>query len=93
MAAGVHLPESPSLRSDKGLDVLSSAPARFVFRAPYISGHLHALASRPGEKCGLSTLTELLGPSLRKESSHEADTDEREEAKEPENHREVRRDE
>ncbi len=53
--AGAHLPESTALRSDKGLDVLSSAPAPapFVSRAPCISGHLRALASRPGEKCGL----------------------------------------
>ncbi len=53
-AAGVHLPESTALRSDKGLDVLSSTPARFVSLAPCISGHLHALASRSGEKCGLA---------------------------------------
>ncbi len=52
-AAGAHLPESTALRSDKGLDVLNSTPARFVFRAPSISGHLRALASRPGKKCGL----------------------------------------
>ena len=43
-------------RSDKGLDVLYSTPARFVSRAPCISGHLRALASRSGEKCGLVKL-------------------------------------
>ncbi len=53
-AAGVHLPESTALRSDKGLDVLDSTPARFVLRAPCISGYLRALASRSGEKCGLA---------------------------------------
>ena len=52
-AAGVHLPESTALHSDKGLDVLSSTPARLVSLAPCISGHLHALVSRSGEKCGL----------------------------------------
>ncbi|MEE9144340.1 MAG: hypothetical protein V3U06_06170, partial [Candidatus Binatia bacterium] len=64
-AVGVHLPhfakamwgrpESTALGSDKGLDVLYSTPARFVSLAPCISGHLRALASRPGEKCGLGT--------------------------------------
>jgi hypothetical protein len=53
-AANTHLPESTALRSEKVLDVLSSMPARFVPRAPCISGHLRTLASRPGEKCGLS---------------------------------------
>ena len=48
-------PESTALRSDKGLDVLYSTPARFVSLAPCISGHLRALASRPGEKCELKT--------------------------------------
>ena len=62
-AAGAHLPhfakamwgrpESTALHSDKGLDVLSSTSACFVSRAPCISGHLHALASRSGEKSGL----------------------------------------
>ena len=52
-AAGAYLPESTALRSDKGLDVLTSTPARFVSRASCISGHQRALASRPGEKCGL----------------------------------------
>ncbi len=52
-AAGAHLPESTALGSDKGLDVLYSTPARFVSRAPCISGHLRALASRSGEKSRL----------------------------------------
>jgi hypothetical protein len=42
-----------ALRSEKVLDLLSSTPARFVPRAPCISRHLRALASRPGEKRGL----------------------------------------
>ncbi len=58
-AAGVHLPESTALRSDKGLDVLYSTPVRFVSRVPCISGHLHALASRSGEKCGLAEGNEV----------------------------------
>jgi hypothetical protein len=55
-AATAHLPESTALRSEKVLDVLSSTPARFVPRAPCISGHLRTLASRPGEKCGLEAI-------------------------------------
>jgi len=51
-AAGAHLSESTALRSDEGLDVLYSTPARFVSLAPCISGHLHALATRPGENAG-----------------------------------------
>ncbi len=47
-------PESAALGSDKGLDDLYRSPARFVFRAPCISGHLHALASRSSEKSGLA---------------------------------------
>ncbi len=58
-AACAHLPESTALRSDKGLDVLYSTPARFVSRAHCISGHLRALASRSGEKCGLAPDTSL----------------------------------
>ncbi len=54
MAAGAHLPESTALHSDQGLDVLYSTPARFVSRAPSISGYLRSLASRPGEKSGLA---------------------------------------
>jgi len=46
-------PGSTALRLDKGLDVLSSTPARFVSRAPCISGHLRSLASRSGDNCGL----------------------------------------
>ncbi len=74
MAAGVHLPhfakamwgrpESTALHSDKGLDVLYSTPARFVSHAHCISGHLHALASRPGEKSGL-ILNLLLAVRIR----------------------------
>ncbi len=45
-------PESTALGSDKGLGVLSSTPAHFPSRAPSISVHLLALASRPGENCG-----------------------------------------
>ncbi|MEE9145462.1 MAG: hypothetical protein V3U06_11915, partial [Candidatus Binatia bacterium] len=52
-AAGAHLPESTALGSDKGLDLLSSTPARFALCAPCISGHLRSLTSRSGEKCGL----------------------------------------
>jgi len=52
-AAGAHLPEFTALRSDKGLDFLSSTPARFVSIAPCIFSHLRSLASRYGEKCGL----------------------------------------
>ena len=33
-AAGARLTESTALRSDKGLDVLYSTSARFVFHAP-----------------------------------------------------------
>jgi len=55
MAAGAHLPESTALGSDKGLDILYSTPARFVSLAPCISGYLHALAPRSGEKSGLRT--------------------------------------
>ncbi|MFQ5682651.1 MAG: hypothetical protein ACE5HC_05190, partial [Candidatus Binatia bacterium] len=51
----MHLPASTALRSGKGLDVRYSTPARFVFRAPDIYGHLRALASRPGKKCGLGS--------------------------------------
>ena len=58
-AACAHLPESTAFRSDKGLDVLYSTPARFVSRAPCISGHLRALASRSDEKCGLAPDTSL----------------------------------
>jgi len=47
------------LRSDKGLDVLSSTPARFVSRAPCISGQLHVLVSRSSEKSGLVFTTSL----------------------------------
>jgi len=54
-AAGVHLPESTALHSDKELDALHSTPVRIVSRAPCISGHLHALASRSGEKSGLTS--------------------------------------
>ena len=57
----MHLPESTALHSDKGLDVLYSTAARFVSRAPSISGHLRAIASRSGEKCGL---IELEGAAL-----------------------------
>ncbi len=63
-AAGAHLPhfakamwgrpEFSALGSDKGLDVLYSTPAHFVFRASCISGRLRALATRSGEKCGLA---------------------------------------
>ncbi len=49
-------PESTAFRSDKGLDVLSSTPARSVSLSPSIFGHLRALASRSGEKCGLVQL-------------------------------------
>ncbi len=59
-AVGVHLPESSALRSDKGLNVLYSTSARFVSLAPCISGHLRALASRPGEKGGFNGLLNLL---------------------------------
>ena len=60
-AAGAHLPESTAPGSDKGLDVLYKSPARFVSRAPGISGHLRVIASRSGEKCGL---IELEGAAL-----------------------------
>jgi len=55
-AACALLSESTAFRSDKGLDVLYSTPARFVSLAPSISGHLRVLASRSGEKCGLVQL-------------------------------------
>ena len=65
-AAGTHLPhfakamwgrpKFTALLSDKGLDDLYRSPARFVSRALCISGHLRALASRSGEKCGLENL-------------------------------------
>jgi hypothetical protein len=57
--ATVHLPKSTALHSEKVLDVLSSTPSRFVPRAPCISGYLHALAARPGEKCGLEAWCRL----------------------------------
>ncbi len=60
-AARVHLPESTALRADKGLDLQYTTPARFVSRAPCISGHLRALASRSSEKCGLGCL--ITGPA------------------------------
>ncbi len=56
-------PESTALGLDKGLDVLTSTPARFVSRASSISGHLRALASRSGEKCGLGVPREQSGNS------------------------------
>jgi predicted Zn-dependent protease len=46
---------TPIAPSAKVLDVLSSTPARLCSRAPCIYAHLHALASRAGEKCGLAT--------------------------------------
>ena len=52
----MQLPESTALRSDKGLDVLSSTPAHFVSCAPCIFRHLRSLALRSGEKCGLGIL-------------------------------------
>ena len=58
------MPESTALRSDKVLDVLYSTPARFVSHAPCISGHLHPLASRPCEKCGLAIAPGSCGTSF-----------------------------
>ncbi len=69
-AACAHLPESTALRSDKGLDVLHSTPARFVSRPPCISGHLRVLASRSGEKCGLDSLARYGGSQQEKKQSN-----------------------
>ncbi|PWG65382.1 hypothetical protein DEM34_01150 [Spiribacter halobius] len=55
MAAGADLADSPALRSARVLDVLSSTPARPGSRAPCPARHLHALASRIGEICGLAS--------------------------------------
>ena len=46
---------STALRSVGFLDVLSSTPAESSHRAPCIHARLRRLATKPGEKCGLTT--------------------------------------
>ncbi|PWG62488.1 MOSC domain-containing protein [Spiribacter halobius] len=59
-AAGADMADSPALRSARVLDVLSSTPARQGSPAPCPARHLHALAARIGEICGL----EIADPAL-----------------------------
>ena len=65
-ATAADMPANPAgppvrLRSVRVLDVLSSTPARPNCRAPCLYRHLHDLASRIGEICGLAS---ALHPTL-----------------------------
>ena len=53
-AADADLPIFAALNTARVLDVPTGTPARPDSRSPCEYRHLHALASRPGEKCGLT---------------------------------------
>ncbi len=55
-AAAVDPGMSTALRSIGFLDVLSSTPAESFRRAPCIHARLRRLATKPGEKCGLTSI-------------------------------------
>ena len=56
-AADVDLTIFAALNAVRVLDVLASTPARPDSRSPCENSHLHALASRIGETCGLASDT------------------------------------
>ena len=58
-----QVPAPSALRSENGLNVRSSTPVRIFLHAPSIHGQLRALATIPGEKCGL-ILRRVTGPAL-----------------------------
>ncbi len=62
-AAGAYLAASTaaSLALDSVLNVVSTTLPRIFLRAPSIHGHLRALATTPGEKCGLGCFDFTIG--------------------------------
>ena len=69
-AADADLAIFAALNAVRVLNVLSSTPARPNSRSPCENSHLHALASRSGEKCGLNTrVGDGFGPVARKMST------------------------